>query len=347
MPRVDGLTERQARVLQTIVQQYIETAEPAGSRAVARRCRLGISSASVRNTMGDLETLGYLFHTHASSGRVPTDRAYRAYVDGFLRHEPPSEQDRERLATEVVVGGGAGGAIEEILRRAAQVLGVLTQELGVAVAPGLDQAVLERLELVRVGTERLLVVLTLESGLVRTIFLEVPSTVAAEVVERVARVLNERLAGLPLGEIRASVADRLRDADASREGSQLFNVFVEQREGVFDARPEGGLLLGSSRLLADQPEFASQERMKGLLELTERRDLLHSALEAHRQRGLTITIGTENRDPSLSEFTLVTASYRRGDLSGVVGVLGPTRMPYDKVIGLVRHTSLLVEGLLT
>jgi len=339
------LTERQARVLQTIVQQYIETAEPAGSSAVARRCRLGISSASVRNTMGELETGGYLFHTHASSGRIPTDRAYRAYVDGLMRHEPPSELERERLASEVVVV--TGGAIEEILRRAAQVLGVLTQELGVAVAPVLDQAVLERLELVRVSSERLLVVLTLESGFMRTIFLEVPSTVATEEVERVARVLNERLAGLPLGEIRASVAERLRDADGSREGSRLFNVFVEQREGVFDARPDGGLLLGSSQQLADQPEFASKDRMRSLLELTERRDLLQSALDAHRQRGLTITIGAENRDPSLSEFTLVTASYRRGELTGVVGVLGPTRMPYDKVIGLVEHTSRLVEGLLT
>jgi heat-inducible transcriptional repressor len=343
MQRVEGLTERQARVLEAIVQQYIETAEPAPSGSVARRCRLGISSASVRITMGELEASGYLFHPHASSGGVPTDRAYRAYVDGLMRHEPPSERERERLATEVV----SGGAIEEILRRAAQVLGVLTQELGVAVTPLLDQAVLERLELVRVSSERLLVVLTLESGFVRTIFLEVPSTVAAEVVDRVARVLNERLAGLPLGEIRASVAERLRDADSGPEGSQLFNVFVEQREGVFDARPDDGLVLGSSRQLAEQPEFASNGRIRGLLELTERRDLLQTALEAHRQRGLTITIGTENRDPSLSQFTLVTASYRRGELAGVVGVLGPTRMPYQKVIGLVEHTSRLVEGLLT
>lgn len=346
MQRVDGLTERQARVLHAIIQLYIETAEPAGSSAVARRCRLGISSASVRNTMGELEAAGYLFHTHTSSGRIPTDRGYRAYVDGLMRHEPPSEQERERLATEVS-GVGGGGAIEEILRRAAQVLGILTQELGVAVAPALDRAVLERLELVRVSSERLLVVLTLGSGFVRTIFLEVPSPVAAEVVEHVARVLNERLAGLPLGEIRASVAERLRDAGAADRGQKLFNIFIEQREGVFDPQPDGGLLLGSSRPLAEQPEFASEGRIRGLLELTERRDVLQSAFAAHRQRGLTITIGTENRDPSLAAFTLVTASYRRGDLAGVVGVLGPTRMPYDKVIGLVEHTSRLVEGLLT
>ena len=346
MQRVDGLTERQGRVLSAIVQVYIETAEPAGSEAVARRGRLGISSASVRSTMGELETLGYLFHPHTSSGRVPTDRAYRSYVNGLMRHEP-TEQERERLKSEVAVVGGSGGAIEEILRRAAQVLGVLTQELGVAVAPALDLAVLERLELVRVNSERLLVVLTLQSGFVRTIFLEVPSSVAVGVIDHVARVLNERLAGLPLGEIRASVAERLRDADQGSEGVALLNIFVEQREGVFDARPENGIVLGSAGPLADQPEFASNDRMRGLLDLTERRDVLETAFAAHRERGLTITIGAENQSPALADFTLVTASYRRGHLSGIVGVLGPTRMPYDKVIGLVEHTSRLVEGLLT
>lgn len=347
MLRVDDLSEREARILDTIIQLYVENAEPAGSQAVAARARLGVSAATVRNAMSDLEARGYLFHTHTSSGRIPTDRAYRVYVDRLMRHAPPSSHELERIESEVVALSGGGGAIEEILKRAAQVLGVLTQELGVAIAPALDQAVLERLELVRVSSERLLVVLTLESGFVRTIFLEVPGAVAAEVVEHVARILNERLAGLPLGEIRTSVADRLRDADGIGHGSRLLNVFVAQREEVFDSQPDGGLLLGSAQPLADQPEFASNGRMRDLLELTERRDLLKSAFEAHRRRGLTITIGTENDDPKLAEFTLVTASYRRGDLAGVVGVLGPTRMPYDKIIGLVDHTSRLVEGLLT
>ena len=346
MQRVDGLTERQGRVLGAIVKLYVETAEPAASHSVARRCRLGISPASVRNTMGELESAGYLFHPHASSGRIPTDLAYRVYVDGLLHRLPPSELDLVRLESEVAALG-TGGAIEEILRRAAQVLGILSQELGVAVAPGLDHAVLERLELVRVSSERLLVVLTLESRMVRTLFLEVPSAVAADAIDHVGRVLNERLGGLSLAAIRATVSDRLRDAGSDVGHDQLFNIFVERREDLFDTKPEGSLMLGSARPLADQPEFASNGRMRDLLDLTERRDLLEGAFAAHRKRGLTITIGSENKDPSLSEFTLVTASYRWGDLTGVVGVLGPTRMPYEKVIGLVEHTSRLVEGLLT
>ncbi len=347
MQRVEELSGREARILDTIIQLYVETAEPAGSQAVAARSKLGVSPATVRNTMGDLEARGYLFHPHTSSGRIPTDLAYRVYVDRLMHHAPPSDEERGLIESEVVLVQG-GGAIEEILRRAAQVLGVLTQELGVAVAPALDRVVLERLELVRVSAERLLVVLTLGSGFVRTIFLEIPSTLAAEVVDHVARILNERLAGLPLGEIRASVADRLRDADGGGRATSLLNVFIAQGEGVFDPAPDGGaVLLGSAQPLADQPEFASNVRMRELLELTERRDLLRTAFESHRRRGLTITIGTENADPKLAEFTLVTASYRRGALTGVLGVLGPTRMPYDKIIGLVEHTSRLVEGLLT
>jgi len=346
MQRVDGLTERQVRVLDAIVKLYVETAEPAASQAVARRCRLGISSASVRNTMSELEEAGFLRHPHTSSGRVPTDRAYRAYVDGLLGRTQPSDRDLVRLEAEVAMVG-AGGPIEEILRRAAQVLGILAQELGVAVTPALDQTVLERLQLVPVSSERLLVVLNLDSRLARTLYLEIPNAVAAEVVEQVGRILNERLAGLALAEIRVTLADRLRDVARPDGGQQLLNIFIERGEDVFEARLEGGIMLGSAKPLADQPEFASNGRMRDLLELTERRDVLEGAFAAHRRRGLTISIGSENRDPSLNDFTLVTASYRWGDLSGVVGVLGPTRMPYEKVIGLVEHTSRLVEGLLT
>lgn len=342
MQRLEELSEREARVLDTIIQMYIESAEPAGSHAVAKRSGLGISPASIRNTMGELESRGYLYHTHTSAGRIPTDLAYRLYVNRLMRGSPPSERERSRLESEVASGGDA---IEEILRRAAQVLGVLTQELGVAVAPAFDTAILERLELVRLASDRLLVVITLQSGLVRTIFVEVPAALAGKVVDRVGRILNERLAGLPLGEIRATMADRLRDADPG-EGTQLLNVFLARREDVFEVRPEGGgVLLGSAQPLADQPEFASNGRIRELLELTESRDVLRQAFEAHRRRGLVITIGAENADPRLADFTLVTSSYRRGGLTGVLGVLGPTRMPYDKIIGLVEHTSRLVEGL--
>ena len=149
MPTPDQLSERELRVLEAVVQTYIETAEPAGSQTIARRYGLGVSSATIRHTMSELEDKGYLFHPHTSAGRITTDRAYRVYVNEIMRLSPLSAEDRTTLHAELQ---GSRNIVDEILRRAAQVLGVLTQELGVAVAPALDEMVLERLELVQVSS---------------------------------------------------------------------------------------------------------------------------------------------------------------------------------------------------
>src|SRR5213082_3155054 len=142
-----SLNERERQVLEAVIETYVETAEPAGSRTVSKRFGLSLSPASIRNTMSDLEEKGYLFHPHTSAGRIPTDRAYRVYVNEIMRLSPPSHEARHALRAELA---GSRNVVDEILRRAAQVLGVLTQELGVAVAPALDEMVLERLELVPV-----------------------------------------------------------------------------------------------------------------------------------------------------------------------------------------------------
>ncbi|HKT61080.1 MAG TPA: heat-inducible transcriptional repressor HrcA [Gemmatimonadales bacterium] len=344
MPSPDQLSERELKVLEAVVQTYIETAEPAGSQTIARRFGLGVSPATIRNTMSELEDKGYLFHPHTSAGRIPTDRAYRVYVNEIMRLAPPTREARYALQTELA---GSRNAVEEILRRAAQVLGVLTQELGVAVAPALDEMVLERLELVPVSAERLLLVFNLRSGVVRTIFVEVPGRVRADTVHDVARVLNERLGGHTLQEIRATLPARLRDAAGTAGGRELLNIFIAEGDEIFDLSDErNAVVLGSAQMLAEQPEFASNARMRELLRLTEGRDLLKQALASRRQTGLSITIGAENPDARLSDFTLVTASYEAGALKGVIGVMGPTRMPYDKIIGLVEHTSRMVEDLL-
>jgi heat-inducible transcriptional repressor len=342
------LSERELRVLEAVIQAYVETAEPAGSQAVVRRSRLGVSPATVRSTMSDLEEKGYLYHPHTSAGRIPTDRGYRTYVDGLLRVRPPSGEERERLRRELDAGPPVS-AIDDVLQRAAQVLGVLTLELGVAVAPALDRVVLERLDLVSLAADRMLLVFNLKSGVVRTIFVQVPAAIRPESVQLVGQVLNERLAGLSLQEIRATLPERLRDAGRLEGDRDLLNIFIAQGDSLFDLRDESGaVMLGSARLLAGQPEFSgSHTRMRELLELTEEPDTLAAALEARRRLGVNISIGGEHADPRLAGFTLVTSSYRTGDSVGVIGVMGPTRMPYDKIVSLVDHTSRLVEDLLT
>lgn len=343
------LSDRERQVLEAVIRSYVETAEPAGSRTISRRFGLGVSPATIRNTMADLEEKGFLFHPHTSAGRIPTDKAYRFYVDGLMHLERPlALQERERLAEEI---GERGSAIETILRRAAQSLGVLTQELGVALGPRLDQTVLAKLELVRMSSERLILVLTLRGGAVRTIFIEIAGEIADNAIAEVQQVLNERLAGHSLAEIRASLAARLRDVVAPGGATELLNIFVQEGEQLFDvagAADEESVLLGQASVLAEKPEFASGERLKQLIALTETRTQLAGVLRQRAaQPGVSITIGDEHGVGLLGGLTLVTSEYRAGSLTGVIGVIGPTRMPYEKVIALVSHTSSLVTDLLT
>jgi len=341
----ESLSERERRVLEAVVQSYVETAEPVGSRTVARRFGLGVSPATVRNAMSDLEEKGFLFHPHTSAGRVPTDRAYRLYVDSLMQSPSLSSEQERRLRVDLIADGSA---ISAIIHRAAQVLGVLTQELGVAVAPSLESVVLERLELLSISSERLLLVLTLRSGVARTVFVQVPSTLPGQAVTNIAATLNDRLAGLTLREIRQTLPERMRDSAHSPAESELVDIFVATGDQLFELPgPADDVVLGRTSLLAEQPEFSSGPRMRELIELTEQRDVLRKALESRAHAvGLTVTIGGENESESLSRLTLVTAPYRSGPLSGVIGVLGPTRMPYEKVVTLVEHTSKLVGDLL-
>src|ERR1051326_6287423 len=342
----EELSRRERRVLEAVIRSYVETAEPAGSRALSKRFGLGVSPATIRNTMSDLEEKGVLFHPHTSAGRVPTNKAYRAYVDSLLSLPPLRAVEAERLVEGI--SGSNSSPIEMVLRRAAQTLGVLTQELGVALGPRLDHSVLQRLELVRVSSERLLMVLTLEGGLVRTVFVEVPVDIVGSALEAVTAVLNDRLAGLTLGEIRGSLPARLRDSVADASAAELLNIFVQEGEQLFEAAlpmsdPQP-VLFGSTSMLAEQPEFSAAERLRRLLALTEAPQALGETMRKRvNAPGISITIGAEHDDPRLEDFTVVTSEYHIGPLAGVIGVIGPTRMPYDKVIALVSHTSRLLS----
>ncbi|HUQ48615.1 MAG TPA: heat-inducible transcriptional repressor HrcA [Gemmatimonadaceae bacterium] len=343
---IPELSERERRVLEAVIQSYVETAQPAGSNAIARKFGLGVSSATIRNTMSDLEEKGLLFHPHTSAGRVPTDIAYRIYVDSIMPLPAIQMRDQDALSAQIATGGLA---VEGILRRAAQSLGVITQELGVALGPRLDDSILQRVDLVRLSSERLLLALTLTGGAVRTIFVEARGDVADSAIVEVTRLLNQRIAGLTLREIRLSVGDRLRDTGPTPGAAELLNVFIEEGEQLFETAIQGDetVVLGQPSLLAEQPEFNTVDNMRKLVALTETHEHLADLLRKRSgSPGITISIGNEHLDPKLETFTIVTAQYRSGGVTGVIGVIGPTRMPYDKVISLVTHTSRLITDLL-
>lgn len=336
------LNDREERVLEAVIRTYVETAEPAGSRTVAKRFGLGVSAATIRNAMSDLEDKGFLFHPHTSAGRIPTDLAYRYYVNTLMRpvRLTPAEQRllRKELTDE------QNGPIERVIRRAAQVLGLLTGELGVAIAPRLEDVVLQTLELVSISSEKVLMVLTLRGGVVRAVYVDLPISVPNETLLSVAMILNERLAGQTLATIRQTMPERLRDAGTPETTNELLNVFLQSAEDALDARDSDDIHLGRTSVLANQPEFSTEDRLKSLIELTEERELLSDILSTREHDRLPmITIGAENTDPRLNRFTLVTSEYRMGNVSGVLGILGPTRMPYEKVAAIVEHTSRLMS----
>lgn len=344
-----ALNERERSVLEAVIRTYVETAEPAGSRTVAKRYGLGVSPATVRNAMSDLEEKGYLYHPHTSAGRIPTDQAYRYYVDTLMQPLRLSVSEQRRVRRELRESDSDSGALAQLVRHAAQVLGLLTGDLGLAVAPKLEAAVLEKIETAMVSSEKVLLVLTLRGGVVRTVYVDLPVSVPAETLAAVTLVLNERMAGQTLSELRATLPERLRDTGAEGEGSrELLNIVLQSADELLEPTPPDQVVLGHASVLATQPEFAESERLRGLLELTEQRQLLHQVL-ASREHEVApfITIGSEHGHPRLSSFTLVTSRYRMGNLTGVVGVLGPTRMPYEKVAAIVEYTSRLMGELAT
>jgi heat-inducible transcriptional repressor len=345
---IETLSDRERSILQAVIESYIATAEPAGSRRLVKVYDLDISPATVRNTMADLESKGFLTHPHTSAGRMPTDLAYRYYVDTLMDRADVSSRQRARIEQELV-GGTPASELEALVQRAAQVLGFLTGELGLAVSPILAAAVLRKLDLVSIDSEKALLVLTLESGVVRTVYVDLPTALPAQTLVAVAEVLNERLAGSTLREIHATLSERLRDVrvpDAS--AAQLINIFVESGPDIFEwALGMEEIHLGNASVLAEQPEFTSSDRLRELLELTEKRELLAAVLRGRAtEHGPQVTIGTEHGAPELTGLTIVTATYSVDQLEGVVGVIGPTRMPYERVVALVDCTSSLVSNLI-
>ena len=335
------LTIREREVLEAVIRTFVQTAEPAASRTVALKFDLGVGPATIRNTMSDLARKGYLTQSHPSAGRRPTDKAYRYYVDSLMQVEALSADQVRQLEESL---GAAHRAEERLLSRAVQALSIVTREMGLALGPRVDEGLLERIELIDVSSDRLLLVLALRSGPVRTIFVEGARSFEGDALASVAGFLNERLAGLTLREIRETYRDRLADHPA--EHTDLLNIFLESAGSAF--APEwaaGDIVLGPASSLAAQPEFADREHLRELIELTERKDLLDRALRQRTAEGIVISIGGEHSEPPLLDFSLVTTEYESGAVRGTIGVIGPTRMPYDRVVALVEYTARLLSTL--
>ena len=339
----ERLSERERLVLKSLISHYVATAEPVGSRAVAQKYRLGISPATVRSTMQDLEEMGLITHPHTSAGRVPTDKGYRLYVDSMMGTEALTASEEDQIRREICADYAA---VEDILGQTALVLATVSKQLGLTIAPRFDKGVLTSINLIPVAEKKILVVLAVKHGLVRTVLLEAESSVDVKSLEKTAGVLNERLSGLTLGEIKESIDLRLKET--SPADARLIKLFLDSTDSLLNLTEPDQMHLGGTTNIVDQPEFKDREKLRSLIEVLEEKKLLAELVSAKGiKEGITITIGKEMERGEMQSCSLVTSPYRAGKVSGTIGIIGPTRMRYSKLVSTVEYAAKLLSDVLS
>lgn len=337
------MNPRQREVLKAVIQDHILTAEPIGSRTISRRHAFHLSPASIRNIMADLEGLGLLIQPHTSAGRVPTDRGYRFYVDSLMEPEDPSPQEAQRIQERVET---IHGEAEELLRETGRILAALTHYTCVVMAPRLEQNAFRRIEFVDLGRDRLLVVFVSASGLVLQKVVTLDEPIGGDELARVARYLDEVLEGKTLAEVRAFVLARMA------EEKTMYDRLLARALSLAQKALEGDqveVFVDGASHMARQPEFADVEKMRALFAAFEEKSKLVRILDAClREVDVTVIIGSEAPVSGLAGLSLIASPYRAGGaLAGAVALVGPTRMPYARMVPLVAYTAGLVSRVLT
>ena len=333
------LNEREREILQLVVESYTDGAQPIGSRFLAKRHALPYSPATIRNVMMDLEDRGLLQQPHTSAGRVPTDAAYRYYLDQLMPAPELSPAEQESIARALDL---SGHEMHRVLEEATRVLGWVSHQLGLAVAPSFESGVLADLRFVEGGSNRAVLVVSITSGLVRSILLEFPCTLDAADLERAGALLRERLVGLSLREARDSIATRL--GAAGKPIGAIEQEVVRCAPRIFEFSEPGELHWGGTAEIVSQPEFREPERIRGLIELLEQREpLAHSLLEQAPAGSVQVSIGQENRHEAMASFSLIRFTYESRGGAGAIGLLGPTRMRYSKMVSAVEFIGRRLE----
>lgn len=336
---IQDLSERERSVLEHIIQQYVLTASPVGSRTISKQMEASLSAASIRNVMADLEEKGYINHPHTSAGRVPTDTGYRYYVDTMRGEAALSDDDHRML--DAFFGQHEDASLEDLMKATSRLLGNISHQLAVVSAPEIGSGRMRHIDLVQVSSNRMLVILSIMSGLVKTIVLEIHSEVERGALEYIEAFLNERLTGLTLREIRETFNERVRDA-ADETG--LIRLFMQSTGKVFSDHidPEQLHIEGVTGMLK-QPEFGDPERLKHIVEILQNRNIIiHVLSNIDETNSLTIKIGSEIIDQKLQDYSLVAAPYHYGPLKGTLGLFGPRRMDYPRMMAIVEQVAKLL-----
>ncbi len=331
-----GLEPRAAELLKLLVERYIHDGQPVGSRTLSRARGLELSPATIRNIMADLDELGLVSSPHTSAGRVPTTRGYRYFVDALLAPERLSDRDEAMIARELVPHGGE----TDLLHIASEVLSSLTKMAGVVTVPRRNLAVLRRIEFLPLSERRVLAILVVNQHEVQNRVIHTDRDYAADELERYANAINQHFVGQELTRLRQSLFEDVAAAKLKVDQTLLQAVAMAEQALTRASERHDYLVTGGSNLMAFQ-ELADVQRLRSLFDALDRkRDMLQLFDQCLGAEGLQIFIGDESGYKVLDECSVVTAPYLvDGQVAGVLGVIGPTRMAYSRIIPLVTETA--------
>ena len=329
------LSERKKQILRAVVVNYIKTAEPVGSRTVARYYRMGLSSATIRNEMADLEEYGYLLQPHTSAGRVPSQLGYRYYVDHLMDlDELTSEENidfKSSLSTDKM------REIEQIIVNSARVLSSATNQTSLIMGPQFKKSAFKQLRILPLDEKSGLVVLITDTGFIKNKVIDLKQSLSPNELHQVVSYLNQKLYGLTIDQVTTSLINELK-RDLFKRMEILEQAFILLEESLKEEKQIRVFLGGTTNIL-NQPEFKDVDKIRQMLNLFEQEPLLFKMLEENSSEdSIMIKIGSENEFVDIQECTLVTSTYKIHDKTiGALGVLGPIRMDYSRVINVMRQ----------
>jgi heat-inducible transcriptional repressor len=338
-----SLDDRESAILSAIVHEYIETSKPVGSRSFVQKYSFSISPATMRNIMYDLEGMGYLTQPHTSAGRIPTDRGYRYYVDFLLDKYSYSSNQEVRVKDEFIQ---QELQLDKVFCTITKMLSHISKYAAIMLTPKLDFTVVKRIELVNLDIDQVLVILVTRTGMVINKKIHVSSTVTQDELYEFSKFLTTELCGYSLLEIKDTIFDKIRSEKNLGFKKEMAIDFAEL---ALREREESDICLDGIENLLKIPEMVEENRLNSLLNIIEEKNILREIMELSLEMdGVRTFIGNEIEDEKVSGCSIVTTTYKIGNRKvGTIGIIGPTRMDYDKVVPLVDYSGKLVSDLLT
>ncbi|MCL6634636.1 MAG: heat-inducible transcriptional repressor HrcA [Peptococcaceae bacterium] len=330
------MDDRKQKVLLAIVHDYIATAEPVGSRTIAKKYRLGVSPATIRNEMADLEEMGYIEQPHTSAGRIPSQQGYRYYVDYLMHRQELTREEEELIRREFEAKVKDVG---QVIQKTGQLLSQLTRYTAMVLTPQMGASSFKYIQLFPMHPSRAMVIVVMDNGTVHHRMIEVPKSISAGDMETISRVLNAKLQGLTMESIRLTLLKEIYFELARHK--HVLDLAMELIQDSLALKSEDKIYLGGVFNMLNQPEFHNVEKVKTLLSILEQEEMLRELLAwDDGDDGVTVRIGGEMNNREIRECSMVTAPYSVcGRRIGTVGVLGPTRMEYAKVVSIVEFMT--------